>query len=736
MMSKAEAGFIEADTAFLEASIKLAPPYKFRIFTPESGRARFSHTYTFILMLCLHYQFKTEQKLLLEYMGADMGESFRDSDKYWRPPRPKKRSCPDQYPVHPDQLFYNNAYNVGEHPRNSQNTTPLGPVSPNHEFIPFTIFPTTILLCDFTIAVIPLCCINDRTMYIFQSLSLALLLHINWLVNAENLRGRTTARQRRRLQDHVTRSGAVAFRITILNELNRSKDESLTEIHTIMAIPITEDGRETSDFLSIDLPAHILADHYESIARGHLILSVEGAQIQDESVVLGEGAVVTMVTSHSPSYRDVDRRLAQTGIRSVAALRVSVSGGPAEKRQVGYSAARIRQQIFEGPLSLVSQIEACSTGSLRIEPRGVYEVTVPGQSSDFASPADLRNRALQLLAQQQEVASAQDLTDHIIVILPPSDVSGFVGNAGVNHWVSTLHDLWALDVMVYMHEFGHNLGLLHASLTDGSGDYSGHMSATGFKPNLDGPAKCFNAASNRELGWFDSHTTVMNMFADPTQKVTLAAFTDATDTLDDPILVQVGKYYIQYNLAESFNAGTEILRNQVTIAHSEPTKTIVQKQGLEPNGAILELADFEGTGQTLRIEACKRIVGNASQSPNAMVIGITLGRWGSPCNNVPVDPKTIAPPPPLVSTITTRNPPAAGDVADTMPTCPDTSELRLLTKWGKGVISVTCQWIDAFAERQSFCSQRAIGAPVGISQVYQLCRQECHDDAKCARANN
>ena len=291
-------------------------------------------------------------------------------------------------------------------------------------------------------------------MKILQTLCLVLLLLHMSVVDAEkNLRGRTTSR--RRQYDDVSTSkssDAMIFRITILDELNQSEDGTLTEMHTVMAIPITEDGTETSDFLSIDLPSHILADHYDAIERGHLILSVEGgAQIQDGAVILGDDAVL-MATNYS-THRNVDRRLARTGVRSVAVLRVSVLDGPVEKRQVGYSATRIRQQIFEGPLSLVSQVEACSTGSLQIEARGVYEVNVPGQSSDFASPANLRNRALQLLAEQQGVASAQQLADHVIVMLPPSDFPGFLGNAGVNHWVSTLNDLWALDVMVYMVSF-------------------------------------------------------------------------------------------------------------------------------------------------------------------------------------------------------------------------------------------------------------------------------------------
>lgn len=262
---------------------------------------------------------------------------------------------------------------------------------------------------------------------------------------AEYLRGK-----RQLAAAHESMASSV-FRITVLDELTRMEDGTMAEVETLLAIPIHEDGTESSEFLSIDLPTEVLAHHHEAVRRGRLIVSVPGATHHDgDAVVMPPHAVVT-ATSH-PRHAERRRRRhlqSRTGdVRRVAVLRVSVAEGP--HRHVSYTAERIRQQIFDGPLSLVEQIRACSTGSLTIDPAGVYEVTVPGVFADYPAPAHVRNRALTVFAQQLGVASAREMFDHVMVILPPNEAPGFVGNAGVDHWVSTLNDVWGLDIMVYM----------------------------------------------------------------------------------------------------------------------------------------------------------------------------------------------------------------------------------------------------------------------------------------------
>eukprot|EP00977_Amphora_coffeiformis_P018828 scaffold6750_cov160-Amphora_coffeaeformis.AAC.12 len=401
-----------------------------------------------------------------------------------------------------------------------------------------------------------------------------------------------------------------------------------------MSIPIF-DGVESHLFYSIKLPADIINDNLDLIETGKLFISTNEFSIDDDTIVIDSSAI-TRALEKSP----LARRQLQNGvdIRVVAVLRVSASDGPPKTREVEYSKKEIEKHMFENEVGLKHQIENCSNGAIKIVPAGVFEVTVPGVTSDFSSPAEIRNVALELLAKQLNVDSASNLFDHVVVILPPNDFSGFVGNAGVNHWVSTLNNVWSLDVMVYMHEIGHNLGLSHAVLTDNSADYSSYMSATGWAPNLDGPLKCFNAASNKLLGWYDTRKEQIHLStSNPVQMVRLAAFSEA-DLTDYPILLEVGEYALQYNYASRFNSGTEILRNKVTVAHSIPGKTIVEKEGLSPNGHVFTVENFEESGQVLRIEACEQIYGN-SKTANAMTVGVTLGKSGSPCTftaNLPI----------------------------------------------------------------------------------------------------
>ena len=148
------------------------------------------------------------------------------------------------------------------------------------------------------------------------------------------------------------------------------------------------------------------------------------------------------------------------------------------------------------------------------------------------------------------------------------------------------------------------------------------------------------------MGWFDDRSTDFDWNTMPSMKVKLVAFSEASrGDLADPMLITVGPYSLQYNFASEFNVGTEALQNLVTIGHNEPGKSIVQSNGLEPNGNVFVVDDFEGTGKLLAIEACEKINGDAT-TPNAMVVGISLGLAGSPCTitEQPTSaPTTLAP---------------------------------------------------------------------------------------------
>ena len=240
------------------------------------------------------------------------------------------------------------------------------------------------------------------------------------------------------------------------------------------------------------------------------------------------------------------------------------------------------------------------------------------------------------------------------------------------------------------------------------------MSATGLKPNLDGPLKCYNAASNRQMGFYDDRTELIDLNR-PIQSVTVAAFSEVHKPYDrDPVILMVGPYSLQYNFASEFNSGTEILRNQVTVAHSAPGKTIVEKEGLVPNGQIFAVGNLGGTGKTLRIEACDEMKGN-KKTPNSMALAISLDVPGSPC--VVFRHSSTPTPSPTPSPTTS---------------CPDTSQVVVNFIGGgrkQKHKSRQCKWIAKRPQRRRrFCKNKLQGWEKRHDRkdrIRDICRYEC-----------
>ena len=242
-----------------------------------------------------------------------------------------------------------------------------------------------------------------------------------------------------------------SFRITVFHELVLQHTGNISKIEHTVSIPIV-DGVESSTFYSINLPDDVMASHSESIKSGRLFISATGVHTHDGKVVLTKNSSVSVLNGSLFPHRE----LKKSSVRKVAVVRISMGAGDYSSRRVSYSSKEIAQHIFEDDnVSLAKQVERCSGGKVKIQSGGVYEVTVPGKVSDYKSPASLRNKALEVLSKQKKVKAANELADHVMVILPPNNFPDFVGNAGVNHWLSTLNDEWSLDVTVYMHELGY-----------------------------------------------------------------------------------------------------------------------------------------------------------------------------------------------------------------------------------------------------------------------------------------
>ena len=252
------------------------------------------------------------------------------------------------------------------------------------------------------------------------------------------------------------------FRITHMDDLYYGEDGKFDKVEQTTAIPII-DGRPSDKMYNVALPDDILQTYASQIAAGTLYLEALSAHVSndDDLTVILEGDI-TILDNH-PDMERQRRQLAKTE-RTLAVVRVAWGTDP---NNFAYTEQEIRKRIFtddpNGDISLAKQFRLCSQGNMIFKDAGIHTITIPGSWQAYPAAAQARNLALDTLTKTLGVGSVQDIADHVMVMIPDNGYPGFVGNAGVNHWVSTYNSAWSLDVMVYMHELGHNLGLNHAT---------------------------------------------------------------------------------------------------------------------------------------------------------------------------------------------------------------------------------------------------------------------------------
>ena len=247
----------------------------------------------------------------------------------------------------------------------------------------------------------------------------------------------------------LSQSQGLQCRIALLDTLEQQDDGIIMANHQeTMCIPFV-DEEETFALHSLPLPHDFLVRYKSEIEAGTLVVRIEDAFVDNDQVLLSEDSSIVVLQTSSNCTRTMQRQLEHSHHRKVAIVRVSLSSG----LEVGYTAEKIHKHLFENENCMAQQFANCLNGKLHMDFAGMYEVTVEGGPSDYKSPAQLRNKALEILA--ATVAPPERLADHVMVILPPCGFSnGFVANAITNHWLSTFNNLWSLDMTAYMHEIG------------------------------------------------------------------------------------------------------------------------------------------------------------------------------------------------------------------------------------------------------------------------------------------
>jgi hypothetical protein len=269
---------------------------------------------------------------------------------------------------------------------------------------------------------------------------LALLVALGWFYSAIA----TSTEDSRQLRGGVSdRPSEDAFtcRVTVVDTMFAKTNVTVSKDEQISCIPIIN-GEETDDLFDLPLPDDVADLNRASIELADLYLSIPGATIIGNSVVIPSSPVFIVVDP--PEQR---RHLSSStiGEKTLAIVRVSTSD-----RSPTFSASTLRNGIFGNGINMVTQYEACSFGQLKwkmapVGVAGVVEVRVDQGISAFTSGTALVTAAQKQIKKDMQISSVRDLGDKVLFCLPPG-TGNWIASAGLGHWRAQFNDEWCLSL--------------------------------------------------------------------------------------------------------------------------------------------------------------------------------------------------------------------------------------------------------------------------------------------------
>lgn len=316
---------------------------------------------------------------------------------------------------------------------------------------------------------------------------------------------------------------------------------------------------------------------------------------------------------------DDRRKLKTTG--PLRTLIIRIVGGNVQPEP---SLSDLQNEIYGGGLSLKTQMARCSHGQVTIEPfrgyaDGYFQQEITSGIIELRITTDPRGQSDKRMENDANEAAAYVLGnlniqfDLVMFSIPPGTSPPFAAYAYIGTPFSYYSNNSIKDLMVQMHEVGHNLGLQHAGEgEDGSidaeyGDKSGYMGYA----DADDPAMCYNAANNYQLGWYSEHTVTPTIGDDfgGTFVISGVAGYDAFDPskfvtirLEQPNLP--GDYYLGYNWASGMNTGTQEDGDKVIIIEKNGDVDAVEltwKKAALGVGESYVIQNYDNSGKSLTV---------------------------------------------------------------------------------------------------------------------------------------
>jgi len=402
---------------------------------------------------------------------------------------------------------------------------------------------------------------------------------------------------------------------------------------------------ESAGLVSIDKEDNTLAMNINNNINTNIVLSKdEGRGVW---IDVNEPDIVDDEDTDDESRRKLQLPLGSStrGNKRTLVIRI-VGNGTGPKANI----SQLREEIFGTGVSLTSQMESCSHGQMTIEPfsgptnggyfkgsivGGVIELRIttdPHGKTDKRMENDANSAAYYVLG---DLGSQFDL---VLFAMPPGITPGFAAYAYIGSPFSYYSNESIEDVMVQMHEVGHNLGLQHAGerlpgegAHEEYGDPSGYM---GYSSTSD-PRMCYNAANNYQLGWYSQYSitpTSANGYGGTFVISGVAGYNVTDDSKFVSLRLEqetlTADYYIGYNWKFGMNVETQEDADKVIIVEKDGgihESVISWKKAALSVGESYVIENYDNSGRSVTItfsnidanDAVVDIIPESSESPSS-----------------------------------------------------------------------------------------------------------------------